>query len=106
MRDFLQLPASAFSAMNRLPVTSVWTVESEISVCPGSDAALRDVMAMEIRSRTITSVFIRAFRGLTRPKISCGEPEVTFHGAGAWMAETQRVNGKLARRQLHRLVRC
>ena len=42
---------------------------------------------------------------LTRHKISCGEPEQLPTEQKALMADTRSVDDKLARRQLHRLVR-
>jgi hypothetical protein len=44
--------------------------------------------------------------GLTRHKISCGEPTAHRPQHTRTTADTGTVNDKLARRQLHRLVRC
>jgi hypothetical protein len=58
--------------------------------------------------RTLHASYFRsdhACLGLTRRKISCREPDATRHAGKAWMANTLSVNRRLARGQLHRLVR-
>ncbi len=48
---------------------------------------------------------VRWHRGLTRHKISCREPSVHATQHTLTPADTRSVNGRLARGQLHRLVR-
>ena len=70
---------------------------------PGGESGAPDAHAASITRRPMS---IRRAIDLTRHKISCREPDVASTEGKAWMANTHSVDRKLARGQLHRLVRC